>query len=167
MPYTYIQLKFTNYVCHNSPSHGEGKSHGLTAKCATLATSNDWTNYKKLRKKLKRFWSFLHEKTKSKAIADILSDGISEYSDTAAKADLFNKYFQSVFNRDISPTHLNVENTRTVNINLSSIKFDHLQIQKIFSRCQMPRILKECAAVLAQSLTLLFEMSFASGHIPV
>ena len=29
------------------------------------------------------------------------------------------------------------------------------------------RILKECATVLAPSLTLLFEMSFASGHIPV
>ena len=76
----------------------------------------------------KRFWSFFHEKTKSKAILDILTDGISEYSDTAAKADLFNKYFQSVFNKDISHTHLNVENTRTENINLSSIEFDHLQI---------------------------------------
>ena len=163
------------------------------------AKSNDWTNYKKLRKKLKnrmkhnhqtfvedlsdkgkknpkRFWSFFHEKTKSKAIPDILTDGISEYSDTAAKADLFSKYFQSVFHQDISPTHLNVENTRTENINLSSIEFDHLQIQKILSgldanKASGPdnlssRILKECATVLAPSLTLLFEMSFASGHIP-
>ena len=88
----------------------------------------------KVKKNRKRFWSFFHEKTKSKAIPDILTDGISEYSDTADnKADLFNKYFQSVFNQDISPTHLNVENTRTENINLSSIEFDHLQIQKILS----------------------------------
>ena len=58
---------------------------------AGLTKSNDWTNYKKFRKKLKkrmkhnyqtfvqdlsdkvkknpkRFWSFFHEKTKSKAI---------------------------------------------------------------------------------------------------
>ena len=41
----------------------------------------------KVRKNLKRFWSFFHERTKSKAIPDILTDGISEYSDTAAKAD--------------------------------------------------------------------------------
>ena len=131
----------------------------------------------KVKKNPKRFWSFFHEKTKSKAIPDIVTDDISEYSDTAAKADLFNKYFQSVFNQDISPTHLNVENTRTENINLSSIEFDHLQIQKILSGLDAnkvsgpdnlsSRILKECATVLAPSLTLLFLMSFASGHIPV
>ena len=47
----------------------------------------------KVKKNPKRFWSFFHKKTKSKAIPDILTDGISEYSDTAVKADLFNKYF--------------------------------------------------------------------------
>ena len=54
---------------------------------------------------------FSHKKTKSTAIPDILTDGIVEYSDTAAKTDLFNKYFQSVFNEDISHTHFSVENT--------------------------------------------------------
>ena len=83
----------------------------------------------------------------------------------------------SVFNKDISPTPLNVENTRTKNINLSSIEFDHLQILKILfglddNKASGPdnlssRILKECATVLAPSLTLHFDMSFASGHIPV
>ena len=77
----------------------------------------------------------------------------------------------------ISPTHLNVENTRTENINLSSIEFYHLQIQKILSgldanKASGPdnlssRILRKCATVLAQFLTLFFELSFASGHIPV
>ena len=81
------------------------------------------------------------------------------------------------FNEDISPTHLNVENTKTENINLSPIEFDYLQIQKILSgldanKASGPdnlssRILKECATVLAPSLTLLFEMSFVSGHIKV
>ena len=50
-----------------------------------------------------------YEKTKSKAIPDILTDGISEYTCTAAKTDLINKYFKSVFNKGNSPTHLNVE----------------------------------------------------------
>ena len=36
---------------------------------------------------------------KSKAIPDILTDAISQYSDAAAKADLFNKYFQYVLIR--------------------------------------------------------------------
>ena len=81
-----------------------------------------------------RFWlTVIHYMSSRIAIPEILTDGISEYSDTAAKADLFNKYFQSVFNQDIFPTHLNVENTRTENMNLSSIEFDHLQIQKILS----------------------------------
>ena len=67
--------------------------------------------------------------------------------------------------------------TRESKANLSSIEFDHLQIKKILSgldanKASGPdnlssRILKECATVLAPSLTLLFEMRFASGHIPV
>ena len=72
--------------------------------------------------KSKTILVFFHEKTESKAIPNILTDVISVYSsDTVAKADFFTKYFQSVFNQDISPTHLNVENTRTENIHLSSI----------------------------------------------
>ena len=47
----------------------------------------------KVKKNPKRFWSFFKERSKSKTLPDILIDGISEYSDTSAKADLFNKYF--------------------------------------------------------------------------
>ena len=43
---------------------------------------------------------FFHGKTKSKATPDILTDGISEYSDPAPKADIFTKYFQFVFNEE-------------------------------------------------------------------
>ena len=87
-----------------------------------------------VKKTQKRFWYFFHEKAKSEAIPDILTDGISEYcGDTASKGDSFNKHFQTVFNKDISLTNLNVEITRTKNINLSSSVFDHLQILKISS----------------------------------
>ena len=56
----------------------------------------------------------------------MLTDGILKYSDPAAKLDLFNKYFQCVFNKDISLTHINVENTRPESMKLSSIEFNHL-----------------------------------------
>ena len=65
---------------------------------------------------------------------------------------------------------------RQAEINLSSIKFYYLEVQKILSGLDAykaygpynlsSRILKECANVLAPSLTLLFKKSFASGHIP-
>ena len=61
-------------------------------------------------------------------------------------------------------------------INLSCIEFHYLEVQKILSGLDAnkaygpdnlsSRILKECANVLAPSLTLLFKKSFASGHIP-
>ena len=72
----------------------------------------------KVRKNPKQFWSFFYEKTKSKTIPDILPDCFSEYSNPAAKANLFNKYFQSVLNNYSSPTHLSVENTRPASINV-------------------------------------------------
>ena len=83
-----------------------------SAKCS------DWNKFKKLRKQLKKrikhkyqtfvedlsdkvktnpktFWSFFHDKTKYKSIPDTLTDGDSEYTKPAAKANLFNNYFQS------------------------------------------------------------------------
>ena len=47
----------------------------------------------KVKKNPKRFWYFFHERTKSKALSDIVTDSNSEYSATVAKTDLFNKYF--------------------------------------------------------------------------
>ena len=79
-------------------------------------------SYARDNKEVRHLSHILHEQTKYKSIPDILTDGISEYSDTAAIADLFNKYFQSVFNKDISHSHINVENTRTKNISYHLMK---------------------------------------------
>ena len=80
-----------------------------SAKCS------DWNKFKKLRKQLqkrmkhkyqtfvedlsdkvktnpKTFWSFFHDNTQSKAIPDTLTDGDSEYTEPATKANLFNNY---------------------------------------------------------------------------
>ena len=101
-----------------------------------------------------------------KAIPDTLTDGDSEYTEPAAKANLFNNYFQSRCNADY---------VRPAEINLSSIEFHYLEVQKILSGLDASkaydpdnlssRILKECANVLDPSITLLFKKSFASGHI--
>ena len=105
-----------------------------SAKCS------DWNKFKKLRKQLKKrmkhkyqtfvedlsdkvktnpktFWSFFHDKTQSKAIPDTLTDGDSEYTEPAAKANLFNNYFQSVFAKDQSPTRCNADHVRPAEIN--------------------------------------------------
>ena len=155
-----------------------------SAKCSV------WNKFKKLRKQLKKrmkhkyhafvedlsdkvktnpktFWSFFHDKTQSKAIPDTLTDSDSEYTEPAAKTNLFNNYFQSVFAKDQSPTRCNADNVRPAEINLSSIKFYYLKVQKNLSRLDPNKaygpdnlsssIRKECANVLAQSLTLLLK----------
>ena len=84
--------------------------------------------------------------------------------------------FNLFFAKDQSPTRCNPDNVRPAEINLSSIEFHYLEVQKILSGLHAnkaygpdnlsSRILKECANVLGPSLTLLFKKSFASGHIP-
>ena len=111
----------------------------------------------------KTFWSFFHDRNQSKAIPDFLTDGDSEYTGPAAKANLFNNYFQSVFAKYQSPTCCNADNVRPAEINLSSIEFHYLEVQKLLSGLHAnkaygpdnlsSRILKECANVLALSLT--------------
>ena len=64
---------------------------------------------------------------------------------------------------------------RPAEVNLSSIEFHYLEVQRILAGLDAnkaygpdnvsSRILKECANVLAQSLTLLYKNSFASGYI--
>ena len=83
--------------------------------------------------------------------------------------------FNLFFAKDQSPTRCNADNVRPAEINLSSIEFHYLEVQKILSGLHANKaygpdnlsscILKECANVLAPSLTLLFKKSFASGHI--
>ena len=73
---------------------------------------------------------FFHDKTQSKAIPDTITDGDSEYTEPAAKANLFNNYFQSVFAKDQSPTRCNADNVRPAEINLSTIEFHYLEVQK-------------------------------------
>ena len=109
---------------------------------------------------------FFHDKTQYNAIPDTLTDGDSEYTEPAAKENLFNNYFQSVFAKDQSPTRCSADNVRPAEINLSSIEFHYLEVQKILSELDSnkaygpdnlsSRILKECANVLSPSLTLFF-----------
>ena len=57
----------------------------------------------------------------------------SEYTEPAAKANLFNNYFQSVFANDQSPTRCNADNVRSAEIFFLSIEFHYLEVQKILS----------------------------------
>ena len=69
----------------------------------------DFCRSDKVKTNPKTFWSFFHDKTQSKAIPDTLTDVDSEYTEPAAKGNLFNNYFQSVFAKDPSPTRCNAD----------------------------------------------------------
>ena len=95
-------------------------------RAKSSAKCSDWNKFKKLRKQLKKrmkhkyhtfvedlsdkvktnpktFWSFFHDKTQSKAIPDTLTDGDSEYTEPAVKANLFKGVVNCQNSRDKGP----------------------------------------------------------------
>ena len=130
----------------------------------------------KVKKNPKRFWSFFMKRQNQKLYQILLlmvfQNTVIQLLKLIYLTNIFNLFFIRIF---LLPT--STLKTREPKANLSSVEFDHLQIKKILSgldanKASGPdnlssRILKECATVLAPSLTLLFEMRFASGHIPV
>ena len=76
-----------------------------SAKCS------DWNKFKKLRKQLiQRVKHFFHDKTQSKAIPDTLTDGDSEYTEPAAKAN----YLTIIFNPFLQKISLQLAATQTM-----------------------------------------------------
>lgn len=159
--------------------------------------TNEWANFRKLRNKLKkvtrikkrafidnlgdectvnpkRFWSYYRSKTKSKSLPHSVKNESNEAQEPNAKANMFNDYFYSAFNNNVSP-ELPVIN-EFVDCNLSTIRFNSnhvlaklkgLDITKACGPDKLsPRVLRECCTELAPSLTLLYNRSMQSGVIP-
>lgn len=124
----------------------------------------------------KRFWSFFRSKTKRKCLPMCLKKGNTEVNEPKEKASLFNDYFHSVFQRDTEDDPL-PEVNYAINDALSTIRFTCEQVNSALRALDIakacgpdklsPRVLKECSAELAPSLTALYNMSLQLGRIPV
>ena len=123
----------------------------------------------------KRFWSIFQTKTKSRSLPKVIK-GLGQIAATSIeKANLFNKYFFSVFNlSNLSPSSVN--SLPSVNPQLSSFHFTISEVRKILESLDVnkaigpdglsPRILRECALELSPSLCLLFNKSLSLGIVP-
>ena len=112
----------------------------------------------------KRFWSFYGAKTKSPRIPKVVSLNNHKASTPKAKADLFNRFFASVFQKTNLHKSINIATTTNMNSNeLHMIQASIDEVTKALKAInpnkacgpdQIPgRILKECALEIAPSLT--------------
>ena len=157
---------------------GWSKFKKLRNKVKNLV-SNKYTNYindlaANLSTNPKRFWSFLRSKSRSKSTPNsLIHDGV-EYSDSYVKANLFNKFFQSVFtptNNDPLPAI-----AEEVDDHLSTVRFDRSEVLKCLkglntSKAAGPdglptQILKEFAEVLVDPILAIFQKSIDTATVP-
>ncbi len=124
--------------------------------------------------KPKRFWGLVKNKTKSRHIPDSISYKNKTETDSSKKADLFNSFFFDNFtlgDGDELPAA-----DEFINLNLSQIVVSVAEVRLALSTLDPSkatgpddlscRILKECAAELAPSLTKLLNKSLQLGKVP-
>jgi hypothetical protein len=123
----------------------------------------------------KRFWGIVKAKTKNRSLPETMRNGISESSTAIDKANMLNNYFQSVFTQPCPNDELpNIETTVNPSLSLLQLSvaevrltLENLNPNKAYGPDGLPtRILKECAATLAPSLTILFNRSLCVGEVP-
>ena len=120
----------------------------------------------------KKFWSHVKSKCKSTRIPETVSCGDRLRNNPAGQADLFNNYFFEQFSEE---SHYNA------NIDFSDNQFSDLKFcsEDVFlilkninsSKAAGPdgihgKVLKNCASTLARPLSIVFNISFATGCIP-
>ncbi|CAB4043417.1 Hypothetical predicted protein, partial [Paramuricea clavata] len=161
--------------------------------------TSDWENYRTIRKQLKtltkkkyrehlatmqdelkdnpsKFWSFYRATTKTARIPKIVHLSGEKASTPSAKADMFNKFFASVFQKSDHGTEINhdvfhprVDELHNLHVTVEDILsvLKAINPSKASGPDQIPgRILKECANEIAPSLTQIINLSLRIGMLP-
>ena len=125
----------------------------------------------------KRFWSYFRHKTKSNSIPANVVYNEATYCSPKDKAEAFNKFFHSTFTHDpvdllaqCVPPDLGVPSLTTLQVTEDEV----LQVLLRLDHSKAPgpdglptRILKECAKELSPSICQLFNISLATGTLPL
>ncbi len=123
----------------------------------------------------KRLWGVIKSKTKSRFIPESIFHNNTHSTNPVNKANIFNKFFFSNFTSTESGSTLppldSVQNPALSKIELSvaevRLSLESINISKATGPDHLSgKILKECAAQLAPSLTLLFNKSLQLGIVP-
>ena len=122
----------------------------------------------------KRFWSFFRSKTKCKNLPGVVEHSGVEATEPNDKANMFNEYFESVFVKEKAQSLPDIQ--PFIDFNLSNVPFHVSEVQSLLSKLDTskacgndnlsPRLLRECCAELAPSLSSLFALSLEMGTVP-
>ena len=123
----------------------------------------------------KRFWSAFRYKTKFRTLPMTLKGLGEEAVSPVDKANLFNRYFHSVFNQGVFPP-VSPDNANNDNAHLNSIQISISGVRDVLLGLDVtkavgpdslsPRVLRECADILSPSLCGIFNKSLSSGILP-
>ena len=126
--------------------------------------------------KPKKFWSFIKSKKCDALGVSVLraDDGLT-YTDSASKANIFNRQFESVFNKETSHksfADIGVNITQSVSSTAVSNdgvlkQLNNLDIHKASGPDEIPaRLLKQYAPLIAPILTKIYQNSIDQGATP-
>ena len=124
----------------------------------------------------KKFWFFYGAKTKSARIPKVVCFGDQKASTPVAKANLFNRFFASVFQKPniimhtITSTHTATDNElHLIQTSIEEVTegLKAINPSNAYGPDQIPgRLLKECTSEIAPSLTRLINLSLRVGCVP-
>ena len=129
-----------------------------------------------IKKSNKGYWKYANSKLKSKSkVPDLKLSDESHTSNDQEKADILNEFFSSVF------THEDLNNFPKSRTRIFRSKLEDIEITEEIVLDALtslngskspgpdaihPRILKECATIIAHPLSLIFKSSLASSELP-
>ena len=122
----------------------------------------------------KKFWSYVKSSSNTSRIPDIISSKGIFRSDPADKANLFNDYFCEQFSR---PSSYNIDIDYNENDPFKDFRINFRTVRSILKSLNSNKscgpdgisgkILKKCAFSLAYPLSLLFNLSYNLGEMPL
>ena len=127
----------------------------------------------------KQFWRLAKEiyGTKKNRSIPAINDNNLVITTSAAKADIFNRYFVSQSTLQVPPNHTLPPLILATDSILEDIRVDDAQVRRILKKLNVSKatgpdgignmFLKHCAESLSLSLASLFNKSFEQGRVPI
>ncbi len=126
-----------------------------------------------VRQGMKRFWSYIKSQRKDHTGVASLRENGKTTDNPEEKANILNKQFQSVFQKETTTMPLN---NNSPHHTIPDIDITENGVRKMLERLKPhkamgpdeigPRILKELAPTIAPMLTSIYRKSYATGEVP-
>ena len=125
---------------------------------------------------VKKFWQWVNSVKRFRASLPPLLDGVTSIKSDSAKADLFNRYFYSVFTDEDCSDLSSLGKSNKLSSIIQSINFTTQDVFQELSQLNpnkacgpdllTPLLLKKSAELICESLCKLFNQSMSMGSLP-